>query len=299
VQLDYERDAVLARAVQLAKADQARLTVVDVLPDLRSPIPLVTSGEERVIQQLSRDKQQRLEEVGQSLRGQGLDVTTRLLDSPSSLSLIREVLAEGHDLVVRASKGKRSRRLGFFGTTARRLIRKCPCPVLLLKPGHESRSARIVAAIEAAKDDERHATLDRQIMEAATKFQSIDQGRLDIVHSWSVYGASILREHLREEEFRDLESRTKEYAQKQLDHFLKQYASGLGPREVHLLQGEPAEQIPRFVSQGKADLLVLGTVGRSGLTGLLVGNTAEQILDNVECSVLTLKPHGFVSPVHR
>ncbi len=43
--------------------------------------------------------------------------------------------------------------------------------------------------------------------------------------------------------------------------------------------------------------VVMGTVARTGVAGLLVGNTAERLLDEVRCSVITLKPPGFVSPV--
>jgi nucleotide-binding universal stress UspA family protein len=42
---------------------------------------------------------------------------------------------------------------------------------------------------------------------------------------------------------------------------------------------------------------MMGTAGRSGIRGLVIGNTAERMLDQLECSILTLKPPGFVAPV--
>jgi len=41
----------------------------------------------------------------------------------------------------------------------------------------------------------------------------------------------------------------------------------------------------------------MGTVGRSGIKGVLLGNTAERILDRCDCSILTVKPDDFVSPI--
>ena len=41
----------------------------------------------------------------------------------------------------------------------------------------------------------------------------------------------------------------------------------------------------------------MDTVARTGIAGFIVGNTAESILRNVDCSVLTVKPEGFVSPI--
>ena len=55
--------------------------------------------------------------------------------------------------------------------------------------------------------------------------------------------------------------------------------------------------IPEMVAKKGVDLIVMGTVCRTGLAGFFVGNTAEDILQQVDCSVLALKPEGFVSPV--
>ncbi len=46
----------------------------------------------------------------------------------------------------------------------------------------------------------------------------------------------------------------------------------------------------------KADMVVMGTVGRGGIPGLIIGNTAEAILDQLQCSVLAMRPPGFKTP---
>jgi len=45
------------------------------------------------------------------------------------------------------------------------------------------------------------------------------------------------------------------------------------------------------------DVLVMGTLGRTGISGFIIGNTAENVVQKLECSLLALKPGGFVSPV--
>ncbi len=47
----------------------------------------------------------------------------------------------------------------------------------------------------------------------------------------------------------------------------------------------------------EADLIVMGTVARTGVPGLIMGNSAETILSQIDCSVLAIKPPGFVSPI--
>lgn len=62
-------------------------------------------------------------------------------------------------------------------------------------------------------------------------------------------------------------------------------------------QGEPEAVIPEFVVAEGVDLVVMGTVARGGIAGLLIGNTAERMLRKLPCSVLAVKPEGFVCPV--
>jgi nucleotide-binding universal stress UspA family protein len=63
------------------------------------------------------------------------------------------------------------------------------------------------------------------------------------------------------------------------------------------LKGDPRKTIPEFTNEIKADLVVMGTVARTGLSGFFMGNTAETILNQLNCSVLAIKPPGFVTPV--
>jgi nucleotide-binding universal stress UspA family protein len=69
------------------------------------------------------------------------------------------------------------------------------------------------------------------------------------------------------------------------------------PFESHLIKGNASEVILGFVQSNEIDLLVMGTVARTGIPGLIIGNTAETVFSQVSCSILTIKPSGFKSPV--
>ena len=73
--------------------------------------------------------------------------------------------------------------------------------------------------------------------------------------------------------------------------------NSITPEHVHLPKGDAVHAIPELVKELGVDLLVMGTVCRTGIPGFIMGNTAEQVLGAVECSTLTVKPEGFVSPV--
>ena len=83
-----------------------------------------------------------------------------------------------------------------------------------------------------------------------------------------------------------------------LDDLLARWPGRPETARVHLIKGEPAGALEAFLAAHEIDLIVMGTVARAGTPGLLIGNTAESVVRRVRCSVLTVKPDGFVSPMH-
>ncbi len=83
----------------------------------------------------------------------------------------------------------------------------------------------------------------------------------------------------------------------QLDELLRHYSIDALDHEIHLLEDDPKSIIPELARKKRINLIIMGTVCRTGIAGFLIGNTAENVLQQVNCSVLTVKPEGFVSPV--
>lgn len=69
------------------------------------------------------------------------------------------------------------------------------------------------------------------------------------------------------------------------------------PVETHLIEGEPDVVLTEFTAGLERPLLVVGTMARSGIPGMLLGNTVERLITQVNCSLMAVKPVGFVSPV--
>jgi len=88
-----------------------------------------------------------------------------------------------------------------------------------------------------------------------------------------------------------------EEASRRLEEFLESLAVDRAQIRPHLSSGTPWQEIQRIARHQAADLIVIGTVGRSGIKGLLMGNTADKVLDTCDCSILTVKPDDFVSPI--
>ena len=93
------------------------------------------------------------------------------------------------------------------------------------------------------------------------------------------------------------ENETRKFPKRYLDDFLKQYTLEKVRHQVHLLKGRASELIPQLAQKKRINLLVMGTLCRTGIPGFFIGNTAEKVLHRVNCSVLTVKPEGFITPV--
>ena len=66
---------------------------------------------------------------------------------------------------------------------------------------------------------------------------------------------------------------------------------------THLLKGSARQEVPAPAKRLQVDCIVMGTVARTGIRGFFMGNTAETILEQIDCSVLAIKPQEFVTPV--
>ena len=67
--------------------------------------------------------------------------------------------------------------------------------------------------------------------------------------------------------------------------------------QTHLIKGTPHGEVPALIARIEVDALIMGTVARTGVPGFIAGNTAETILNPIDCSVLAIKTPGSVTPV--
>lgn len=298
VSVDTKSDdhPALQWARPLAEHNQASLTLVDVQREPGWPMQLMLRDSDYVKELEIEHKSEQLRSLAEPLRERGLEVSTKVLMGKTSIEIMREVLLSQHDLVVRVTRGAHSRRSGFLGSTSMRLLRKCPCAVWLVKPHTAPRFLRVLAAVEPTPRDGDHAQLNNSIIELATSIAAYEKGQLHVVHVWELFGASVLQARMRPEEYQDLEKTTESVVVTAFDKFLIPYGLNIRSENVHLVQGDPGRVIPELLKED-IDLIVMGTVARTGIPGMIMGNTAEAVLDRVKCAVLAIKPDGFISPV--
>ena len=308
---DSVSEVALGHAVALAHNNQARLTVVEVIDKTPSYIKLHGRilSTETFREKLVAEHQQKLQTLVGSLE-KNIEIQTKILIGTPFLEIIRQILRNKHDLMIKtAESGRLLDRV--FGSDDMHLLRKCPCPVWLVKSKSPQKYQRILAAVDV--DDYqpedlyiRHL-LNLQVLEMASSLVSSECAELHIVNAWEAIGESALRSApigILEEDIAAYIEEVRQQHQQNLNLLMNETTkkieyktlNALNP-QVHLLKGSPDEEIPLLSRRIDADLVVMGTVARTGISGFFIGNTAETILNQLDCSVLAIKPQGFQTPV--
>lgn len=300
--------ATLERAVSLAENNLARLTVVDVMPRVTAGVGSADGESISADLQagMKSDRFQSLESFTEPYR-QRLHIQLDVLTGTGFLEIIRAVLRNGHDLVIKPAENPNfMERL--FGSDDMHLLRKCPCPVWLTKPGEKSNYGCILAVVDFDLEtpDTTEHDLNRQILELSSSLALSDFAALHLVHAWDAPGEMTVRswsDNPVEATLSYVEGELSRH-QRGMDQLREQLRERIGAEAYellspgfHLQRGAATEVIPELAKRLQADLVVMGTIARTGISGLFIGNTAETILEQVRCSVLAIKPPGFVSPV--
>lgn len=286
----------LAQAAEIAEKYDAKIKLMDTVHEFSWLSKAFTPRHKQLLDLLIQEHQEKLEKLAVELGSKGLDVSVRCCAGHQSIALIQEAQQAGHDLIMRVAKGRFSRRDGYLGTTAMRLLRKCPCALWLTNPSQTQPAQRVMAAVDATPEDEDHGQLNMRILQLAAEVCS-DPANLFVVYVWEVFGETIFRAKMPEDEFADLEQQFKERNEASFASVLEKQGLKPDPEHNFLKHGDPVLIIPKLLEEKSIDLLVMGTVARTGIPGLLMGNTAESLVEQIKCGLLTIKPDEFGSPV--
>ena len=292
----------LDRAVDLANRNQGRLTVANVIEELPREMSRLAAGLplEDLQNMATQAARERLEPLVAPFQEKGAPVEPEVLYGKPFIEIIRAVLRRQHDLVVMAAEGLSELSQALFGSTSLHLMRKCPCPVWVIKTSETQRFARILAAVDPDPLDVVRDGVNTKVMELATSLAGLEDSELHVVHAWQICEPPVWqgwRARVPKSQADDWVEQTRAAHQRRLDELLGKFNLKEMKHRLHLVEGEAGTAIPQLAAKEQIDLIVMGTLARAGLEGYFMGNTAETVLQRVACSVLTVKPDGFVSPV--
>ncbi|NNE24330.1 MAG: universal stress protein [Rhizobiales bacterium] len=298
-------EKTLQLAIDLAERNEGRVDLIFVIE--RKPTIISSSSLILLHERLLKWARKSLRELTDSVTVK-VELRTKVIEGIPHVEVIRDVLRNDHDLVIKpiGSDDFMDRLLGRLDM---RLLRHCPCPVWLSKGDSYGAFDSVLAAVGLGDPGKRDldSAINKQIVELAFSLCAASNAVLHMGHVWfpsylMAYGKSIAS--LKGTDIDDYVSGEKDLRQGWLDGLMSKAADWVEAniydavdRHTHLRQGHVGQEIAKLIVDVEANVVILGTVARSGMAGVIMGNKAEAILEQVTCSVLAIKPPGFVTQV--
>ncbi len=271
-------------AASLAARTGASLTLLRVLEEVAgTDAPL--GGESRSIRDILTEVETgRVGDEADRLRAAGLDVKVEVCWGVPWEVVLDLVRRDGYDLCVKPATGQSHAGQVFFGSTALFLFRRCPCPVWVVGDDGGLPS-RVLAAVDPTTSGRGVAN---RIVDWAEQVAGWSGGAAHVATAWHARAAELLKDDLSATDWKSYVDDARDRAERDLGALLSERESPTPSERVHLLEGTPQEALPRFAEERDVDLIVMGTLGRKGGVGDLLGETAETVIRQVRSSVLTI-----------
>lgn len=241
-----------------------------------------------------RGRQAEFEDFTAGLRAEGVDAECKVVwGHPLAEHILFEVMALKPALVIKDVPRHSDPELAALNGLDWRLLGQCPAPLMLVRPGSPSLPLRIAAAVDALDEHGKPHELNHGILSAATTLASQCSASLDVVNAFEYMPTGGEWEYAGWIPDLTLYGELRQVHAEGLFKLGKEH--GVPPSAMHILDGEASDRIVRFAAGHHIDLVVMGSIYRTGLKRLFLGSTAEGVFDTLGCDVLLIKPEGFAA----
>jgi len=281
---DRKQNALRA-ALELVRGSSARIQLVGFVHDatVDNPNLMSATAGRRLQAAMLKDKRAWLEEAAKRLAQPDAEIAVTAVWAKDICAWVKENLsAKTCDLIVKS--GNRSENV-LYTPTDWQLLREAPVPVLITRDKLRKRPSRVLATIDLATSEASQKALNKRVLQAASAIAGQLGAELHVVYAIPV---SALAQDLDLVDSRALERRTRRKLAGEIGALEEDF--GLPPARVVIRAGPPERVVDGVASKLKVALVVMGTIGRKGLKGRLLGNTAEKVLHSNRSNLLALRP---------
>lgn len=218
-----------------------------------------------------------LNKMASELINQGYDVVSHVAwGYPSYEKIIKKADEVSADLIVKHCRAYGKIEFHHLTNDSWQLVRHCPVPLLLVKNRPWSDQPTVLAAVDPMHNHDKPLALDYRIMAGAQTLQEKLDGELHVIHAYAETARPFAPAGVIEKQHRV-----------KLDDFLSAYS--LPESNLHFLDETPIMALAQKTEELDVDIIAMGAMSRSRLSELLVGSTAEQVLDFMTRDILILK----------
>jgi universal stress protein E len=289
------------KAAQIARANGAKLELFHGIttsvylepfaPELLTP--------ERILGMQRRTAKERLDKLAARLKHSGVRASVAVeVDFPTHEAIIRRAAKTGADLVVVDAHAGRRMWPALLQLTDWELLRHCRLPVLVVKGARRYRRPVVLAAVDPMHANAKPGGLDRIVLGAAERFGEALDGRVHVVHAYDPLPPSVANARVMNTKIAAaIRAEAREASKRAFARLMRR--SEIPESRRHLKAQNPYVAIEQAAKDIGADVIVMGAISRTGFKRLLIGNTAERVLNELDRDVLVVKPRGFRSRIPR
>ena len=240
----------------------------------------------------------RLYDPGPELRTLGVPVHHEIASGVRHLEILERIAVYGHDLVIMNGEAELGRSGRTGRSTAARVLRSSPVPVWI-HPEDGLADGPIAVAVGPKDSDDADDNLSRKLVAVGASLARSQRRDLHLIHAWRLDGETMMRSRRLNYDMADLERMGREAqfeARMRVEELLADASVVDVNTRVHVQKGHSVDVVPALAGSLKPAVLVMGTLARQGIPGLVVGNTAEKVARRTQSPVLAVKPDGFLSP---
>ncbi len=252
----------------------------------------LSDSAESIADLVASAQEEMIEEIADNIRDLNVAVTTTVLEErPIVDAILHDIDARSPKVLVKGTQHHSDSDRALFAATDWQLIRRCPCPLYLVKPQPMPENPIVVASVDPVHAHDKPAELDGVIVQYAQDIATRTAGELHLFHTYQRLigvGSEATRTFKPLElPIKDIDERMKQEHRDKLDALAAQF--DVKEDNVHQLPGKTQALLPQFVRANKAGLVVMGALARWGLKRAIIGSTAERVLDKLPCDVLIVR----------
>ena len=293
---EHPEQPAFDRALELANSLKASITILGSCYEAycEDDSSLEPETKHKIKTAMINNRQQWLDSYTKEAESKGIEISTEVHWQKSlDRAVLMSMNTNDFDLVIKGAKQHYGLVDRLFNHSDWNLLRHCPAPVLMVKSAKPWANNRILASIDATSYSEGHRLINENILDFSEHLTDHLSTDLHIVNSYPMVSLAfaMVPEVTAPD---DIQKYITEQHQSECERYAHKY--NINEDHIHITEGDPDDVIEMTAKEIEADLVVIGSVAREGFAGVLLGNTAERIINRVSCDILVIKPQDGVDP---
>lgn len=287
VNTDHSTHVALDKAEGLAKHTDAQLHLLTSTYDSITQYSDFLSEPQylQIQDHLVTSQETLLTDIANSITEKGIKSTAHVRFMPNIADALDDLTQSLEvDLVIKRRSEELTQFNPFYTPTDRQCIRHSHQPLWLVSDEDMSYDT-VIVAIDPITADPDHQRLNARIVKYSQWLIEHFDSKVIYINAYEPPVQTVGFE-MAAIAYDDLLDNVAKHHHDAMERFAQQY--GIDMEDCVVAMGEPAKVISQACATNQAELLLIGTVGRSGLSGFFLGNTAEDVLASVHCEVLCI-----------